>query len=167
MPRRPLPLPRADRHALAFAQRHSFAVARAITGASARPNRPARLPRSEPSAEPEPEPVGIKNLRAGGGKVTFTANAAGRVEIRIRRLVAGRRKGKSCVAAGRAGARAKPCSRRIPVRTLHRPIEPGRNTIKLGKLHRGRYLIDVAASAGGSRAVEASLTVNTDAARTG
>ena len=115
----------------------------------------------EPSPEPDlkPEPVGIKNLRAGGGKVTFTANAAGRVEVHVRRVMPGRRKGKACVAPARASARAKACSRRVPVRTLHRSITPGRNTIRLGKLGRGRYLIDVATSASGSRAVEASLTV--------
>jgi PKD domain len=70
----------------------------------------------------------------------FRLSERARVRIAIQRGVAGRRKGRRCVAPGRARPRAKRCTRWVTITTLRSRAAPGPNSIRFAGKVRGRAL---------------------------
>jgi hypothetical protein len=70
----------------------------------------------------------------------FRLSEWARMRIAIQRGLTGRRKGRSCVAPGRARRGAKPCTRWRTITSLRRSAAPGPNSIRFAGKVRGRAL---------------------------
>jgi sugar lactone lactonase YvrE len=70
----------------------------------------------------------------------FRLSEQARVRIAIQRALAGRRKGRRCVAPGRARRSAKRCTRWRTITSLQRHAAPGPNSIRFAGEVRGRAL---------------------------
>jgi hypothetical protein len=70
----------------------------------------------------------------------FGLSERARVRIAIQRGLAGRRKGRGCVASGRARPRAKRCTSWRTITSLRRHAAPGPNSIRFAGKVRGRTL---------------------------
>lgn len=70
----------------------------------------------------------------------FGLSERARVRIAIQRGLAGRRKGRGCVASGRARPRAKRCTSWRTITSLRRHAAPGPNSIRFAGKVRGRAL---------------------------
>ena len=114
---------------------------------------PADPARQAPPCAPPPSPTSaatptpdttapvLKQLVVDGRHVTFTADEAGSLTLRLTRLVDGRRRGRSCVKPT-APLRRKPhCTRRRTSVVLTRTVAagPGSLTLSSRQVGKGRY----------------------------
>ena len=108
-----------------------------------------------PSVQPPTPPVVFGLLAVQRGRaLRLTLSKPARVTVRLLQDRVGVRRGGRCVAPTRPG---RHCIRRVLVRSITRQAQARANTLKLPRVRRGRYIVEVRATeAGGLRSPVAS-----------